>query len=80
MSINSVPMNEAELATLHAALRRVSGIGKHPAEDLAERTGYAVAARTIGRAAAGEPVARATVRVLVAACCEVLAGEVLRAA
>ena len=80
MSVNAVPMTEAELATLHAALRRVSGIGKHPAEDLAARTGYAVAARTIGRASAGEPVQRATVRVLLAACREVIAEEVKHAA
>ena len=80
MSVNAVPMNEAELATLHAALRRVSGIGKHPAEDLAERTGYAVAARTIGRASAGEPVQRATVAVLLATCEAVNAEEAKRAA
>ena len=80
MSINSVPMNEADLATLHSALRHLGAIGKHPADALSRMTGRAVVVRTIGRAAAGEPVARATVRVLLSACRDVLGEEVKRAA
>lgn len=80
MSVNAVPMTEADLATLHAALRRLGATGKHPADALSRLTGRAVVVRTIGRASAGEPVQRATVRVLLAACEAVLAGEVMRAA
>ena len=71
MKTNSrIPLAPAELETLHCALRCA---GPRAADAIATRAG--VAATTIYRAAAGVPVQRATVRVLLAACAAVLAGE-----
>ena len=75
MKTSRIPLAPADLETLHCALRRA---GPRAADALATRAG--VALTTIHRAAAGAPVQRATVRVLLAACREVIAEEVKYAA
>ena len=74
MNTSRIPLAPADLETLHCALRRA---GPRAADALAARAG--VNANTVHRAAAGAPVQRATVRVLLAACREI-AEEVPRAA
>ena len=75
MNTSRIPLAPAELETLHCALRLA---GPRAADALATRAG--VNANTVHRASAGEPVQRATVRVLLVACREVIAEEVRAAA